>query len=113
MSKTTSQSTQKYAVIQVAGHQYKVTEGEVITVDRLESPENKPLVISDVLLVSDGSKIQVGAPLLEKAKVTCEVVSHQKDDKIRVATFKAKSRYRKVRGHRQAISVLRVTSIAA
>jgi large subunit ribosomal protein L21 len=101
----------KYAVIQLAGKQYKVTEGETITVNRLDQEEGKEFTTSDVLLLSDGSKMQLGTPLLSGVKVKLKAVTHQKSDKIRVSKYKAKSRYHKVHGHRQHETTVQVVSI--
>ncbi len=101
----------KYAIIQLAGKQLKVVEGEKITVTRLEAKEGDELKISDVLLSVDGEKIAVGAPLIDKALVTLKVVSHDKGDKIRVAKYRAKSRYRRVKGFRASETTLEVVKI--
>lgn len=101
----------KYAVIQLAGKQLKVAEGEKVTVSRLEAEEGAELKIADVLLSVDGDKVTVGAPLIEKAIVTLKVVSHDKADKIRVAKFRSKSRYRRVKGFRASETTLEVVSI--
>lgn len=100
----------KYAVISISGKQQIVTEGEKLQVDRLEGKEGETLNIKDVLLVVDGDA-KIGTPLVEGAQVKLKVVSHEKGDKIRVATFKAKSRQRKVRGHRQSLTTVEVVSI--
>ncbi len=102
----------KYAVIQLQGKQYQVSEGDEFAVDRLSEEAASKFEVTDVLLVVDGDKRQIGQPLVEGAKVACEVVEHQKGDKIRVAKYKAKSKYRKVQGHRQLQSVVRVVKIA-
>jgi len=102
----------KYAVVQLQGKQYKVQEGENLTVDRLEIPE-KGMSIQDVLMFVDGDKVQIGTPKIEGAEVKVSLVKQQKAEKIRVATFKAKSRLRKVRGHRQQQTVLLIDSIKA
>lgn len=103
----------KYAVIQLLGKQHKVTEGETIVVDSVNQEPGKKFDITDVLLVVDGDKVSVGQPTVEKAKVTLSVVAQGKGEKIRVAKFKAKSRYRKVKGHRQLQSTLKVEKITA
>lgn len=100
-----------YAIIQLQGKQYKVAQGDTLVVDRLPQEEKKNFDVTDVLLVSNGKAVTVGQPTVEKAKVTLSVQSHDKGEKIRVATYKAKSRYRKVRGHRQAQSTLLVEKI--
>lgn len=102
----------KYAVISLAGSQHVVSEGETLIVNRLDQEENKNFTIEDVLLVVDGETRSIGTPLVSGAKVTLKVVSHDKGEKIRVATFKAKSRQRKVRGHRQPLTTVEVVSIA-
>lgn len=101
----------KYAVIQLLGKQIRVTEGETIVVDRVDHDEEKKFTITDVLLVGEGASISVGTPLVEKAKVTLSVLINDKAKKIRVAKFKAKSRYRRVMGHRQSQSTLKVEKI--
>lgn len=103
----------KSAVVQIAGKQLVVHEGDTITIDRQAAEPAEKITISDVLLVADGDKVTVGTPVVAKATVVCQVVDHSKGEKIRVATYKAKSRYRKVRGHRQALTTLKVLSIAA
>ncbi len=101
----------KYAVIQLAGKQYKVAEGDELTVNSLGEKDNAEMQISDVLLVADGDKMKMGAPLVKGAKVTLKVVSNQKSDKIRVSKYKSKSRYHKVHGHRQHETTVKVTEI--
>jgi large subunit ribosomal protein L21 len=102
----------KYAVIQLAGKQYKVSPGEKLTVNSLETAEGEEIKTSDVLLIADDGKVQVGTPLVKNAVVTLKVVSHQKGDKLRVATYHAKSRYRRVRGHRQHETTVEVVSLS-
>jgi large subunit ribosomal protein L21 len=102
-----------YAIIQLAGKQYKVSQGDKLTVNKLDVAEGETLTIADVLLVADNDKIQVGSPLVEKANVILKILSHQKGDKLRVATYKAKSRYRRVIGHRQRESIVEVVKISA
>jgi large subunit ribosomal protein L21 len=103
----------KYAVIQLLGKQHQVAEGDTIVVDKVPQEEGKKFDITDVLLVVDGDKISVGQPTVDKAKVTLSVVAQGKGEKILVAKYKSKSRYRKVNGHRQLQSTLKVEKIAA
>jgi large subunit ribosomal protein L21 len=102
----------QYAVIQLAGKQYKVTKGDTLTVNSLNLEDGKEFTVEDVLLAVDGDKIQVGAPLVSGAKVKLKAIITKKGDKLRVAKYKAKSRYRKVRGHRQLETTVEVVSIA-
>ena len=102
----------KYAVIQLQGKQYQVSEGDELVVDRLEQAAGDKFDVTDVLLLVDGDKKSIGQPIVKGAKVSCEVLANNKGEKIRVAKYKAKSRYRKVIGHRQLQSVLKIVKIA-
>ncbi|HYD35581.1 MAG TPA: 50S ribosomal protein L21 [Vitreimonas sp.] len=103
----------KYAIIQIAGKQYRVAEGDMVTIDRLPQAPDEKIVVTDVLMTGNGDQISIGSPLVSKASVTLKVTGQSRGDKIRVATYKAKSRYRKVRGHRQSLSTVEVVSITA
>jgi len=102
----------KYAVIQLQGKQFKVSEGDKFIVDRLETQEGKKFKVTDVLLVGDGKDHQIGTPTVKGATVEMKALTHQKGKKIRVVKFKAKSRYRKVKGHRQYETVVEVLKIS-
>ena len=102
----------KYAIIQLQGKQYKVTEGQILTVDLLKQQEGDQVEITDVLLVNNEGKVEVGQPVVTKAKVTIKVLENGKDEKIKVIKYKSKSKYRKTIGHRQRISNVEVISIA-
>lgn len=103
----------KYAVISLAGKQHVVTEGETLEVNLLPQEVDGTFELKDVLLVVDGETCKVGAPLVEGARVKVKLLDHHRGEKIRVATYKAKSRQRKVRGHRQELSSVEITSISA
>lgn len=103
---------QDYAIIQIVGKQYRVSEGETLTLDRLELEPGQTQVVSDVLLVKKGDTVSVGQPLVAGATVTLKSLADMKGEKIRVATFKAKSRFRKVHGHRQYQTQVLVEKIA-
>ena len=100
-----------YAVFILKGKQFTVSVGDVITSDRVEGKEGDTISISDVLLVSSDKETLIGQPTLEKKSVQLLIKSHLKGPKIRVAKFRAKSRYRKVRGHRQHQTQLEITAI--
>lgn len=99
-----------YAIIQLAGKQYRVTQGDTLTVNRLEDEVNASIK-ADVLLKADGAKVEVGEPLVSGTQVTLKVLEHSQGDKLRVAKYKSKSRYRRVRGHRQQLTTLEVVKI--
>ncbi len=102
----------KYAVIAHSGKQYKVAEGDTISLDSvaLVKPE-EVFEFSEVLLIVDDNKRHVGTPTVKGAKVTGKVVSHEKGEKIRVAKFKAKVRTRKVIGFRAKITKVKIDKI--
>jgi len=99
-----------YAVIKTGGKQYKVAEGEVITVERLPVEANETLTFP-VLMSVVGDNVLFGQPLVEGLVVTGKVVEHLRGEKIRVAKFKAKARYRRVTGHRQELSKVMIEAI--
>lgn len=101
----------KYAVVRSGGKQYKVAEGEEIVIEKTTTPEGKTFNFDEVLLLVSDKKTKIGQPLVKGAKVKAKVVSHFKDRKIRVATYKAKSRYRRVKGHRQQLTRVKISSI--
>ncbi len=103
----------KYAIIQLQGKQYRVEEGQKLTVDRIAEDPKKKIVIKDVLLYTDGTKTLIGTPKVEGVTVQATVEEHARAKKIRVSTFKAKSRYRKTHGHRQDETTLTIDSISA
>lgn len=98
----------KYAVIAISGSQYKVEENQVITVDKLD-----PTIKStdQVLLVVDEDKVKLGNPTVKGASVEFENVRDYQGEKLRVSTFKAKSRYRKTHGFRAQLTDIKITKI--
>lgn len=100
-----------YAIIESGGKQLQVGLGDLVRVDKLELDGDK-VVFDQVLLVQDGNNIKIGQPLVQGATVTATVIeSVIKGEKIRIFRYKAKSRYRKTKGHRQTHTDLRITEI--
>lgn len=97
----------KYAVIRIQGHQYKISEGQEISVDRLDG-DIKP----EVLLVVSDSIVKIGKPLVDGAKVALKSLGEAKGEKLHVFKYKAKSRYRKKIGFRPSLTKLLVESIS-
>lgn len=101
----------KKAVIRTGGKQYLVAEGDRIDVELIKT--DKKTTDFDALLVIDGDDIKVGTPLVDKAKVSAEIIQADvKADKVTAIRYKAKKRVRKVRGHRQHQTQLRIKKIA-
>lgn len=101
----------KYAIIKLAGKQYRVQIGDEFIVDKLNLEEGQKMSCEEVLLIRDGDKTLVGSPLLKKNSVEIEAITQQRGKKLRVSKFKAKSRYRRVFGHRQHETIVQVLSI--
>lgn len=101
----------KYAVVKIGGNQHKIFEGEILVVDKLEGKKGQKLTLNEVLLLVDDNKIKIGQPLVKNAKAEAEIVDQIKGEKIRVATFKAKARYRKVKGFRSLLTRVKILSI--
>ena len=100
-----------YAIIEACGKQYKVTEGDVVFFEKLDTEEGKKVTFSNVVLFSDGEKVQVGNPYVKGIKVEGKVVSHGKGKKIIVFKYKPKKNYRRKQGHRQPYTKVEITSI--
>jgi large subunit ribosomal protein L21 len=100
-----------YAVIQTGGKQYRVANGDVITVEKLAGAPGATLSIAPVLMLDDGKATQVGTPVVEGASVTAEVLEQTRGDKIIVFKKKRRQGYRRTRGHRQELTVLRVLDV--
>ena len=102
-----------YAVIKTGGKQYKVEEGTVLQVEKLEQNEGDSVEFNDVLMYSDGENVTLGNPLVEKAIVTAHIVKQAKDKKVLVFKYKRRKGYRKMRGHRQFFTEIKIDSIKA
>ena len=102
-----------YSVIEIGGFQHKVTAGETVKLAKFEAEVGSDVKVSDILLVSNGDKIEVGAPTVPNSSVTLEVLSHGKDDKIKIFKRKRRKGYRKTAGHRQQYTEVLVKEIAS
>lgn len=101
-----------YAIIETGGKQFKVSEGDVIKTDLLESEVGKDVTFERVILASKGGdKVTVGSPLVSGATVTGTVLRQDRDKKILVFKYKPKKRVRKLIGHRQRFAQVKITKI--
>lgn len=101
-----------FAVIKTGGKQYKVFEGDVLSVEKLTSQDGE-VVFDEVLLVANDQDVKVGQPKVSGAKVTAKVLDEGKGEKKMVFRFKAKTRRRKKKGHRQPFTKVQITKITA
>ena len=100
-----------YAVVKTGGKQYKVAQGDVLDVEKLDIEPGKKVDL-DVLLLSDGDKVVTEPEALAKAKVSAKVVEHFKGKKVIVFKFKKRKGYKRLRGHRQNLTRLEVTKVS-
>ncbi|MDR2006558.1 MAG: 50S ribosomal protein L21 [Acidaminococcales bacterium] len=102
-----------YAIIKTGGKQYKVSEGDAISVEKLEAAEGETVIFDQVLVCADDSQVKIGRPLLEGASVKAKVLEQGKGEKILVFKYKAKSNYRRRQGHRQPFTKVEIEKIDA
>ncbi|WP_303318908.1 50S ribosomal protein L21 [Flavivirga abyssicola] len=102
-----------YAIVEIAGHQFKVEKDQKVFVNRLQTEEGKKVSFDNVLLVADGDKVTVGAPAIDGAQVGAKVLKHLKGDKVIVFKKKRRKGYRVKNGHRQSLTEIVIESIAA
>jgi large subunit ribosomal protein L21 len=109
---TGTEETQMFAVIKAQGKQYKVAEGDVLTIDRLVGEKGKKITLGEVLMVGEGADLKLGKAL-SGAKVEAEIVDHGRDKKIIVFKKRRRQNYQRTRGHRQHQTTVKITSISA
>ncbi len=102
-----------YAIVDIAGQQFKVEKDQEVFVHRLESEEGAQVSFDKVLLVEDGSDVKVGTPVVSGASVSAKVVSHMRGDKVLVFKKKRRKGYQKMNGHRQDLTKIVIESITA
>lgn len=101
----------KYAVISLAGSQYKVSEDQVLTISHIEDQPDSVITNTQVLMFANDSDIHVGTPFLSNATVELKVLKHFKGPKLNVFKYKPKARYRKTHGHRDQLTQLQVIKL--
>ncbi|MCB0501012.1 MAG: 50S ribosomal protein L21 [Cyclobacteriaceae bacterium] len=102
-----------YAIVDIAGQQFKVTKAQKLKVHRLEAEEGKHVELDNVLLVSDGKTVNVGTPKVDGFRIAAKVISHSQGDKVLVFKKKRRKGYQKLNGHRQQITELWIEAILA
>ena len=102
-----------YAIVEIAGQQFKVAKDQQIFVHRLEGKEGSKVTFDKVLLLDDNGKVSVGVPTISGATVSAKIVSHVKDDKVIVFKKKRRKGYQKQNGHRQSLTELLIEGISA
>lgn len=100
-----------YAVIQTGGKQYRVSEGQVLTVEKLDVEAGKTVEFNNVLMLSNDAGLKIGAPFVDGVKVIANVIGEGRHDKIKIIKFRRRKHYRKQQGHRQYFTKLEIKSI--
>ena len=102
-----------YAIVEIAGQQFKVAKDQKVYVHRLQEEEGSQVTFDKVMLVEEGGNVTIGAPAIEGAAVTAKILGHLKGDKVIVFKKKRRKGYKKKNGHRQYLSEIQIESIAA
>ena len=102
-----------YAVFQSGGKQHRVSEGQVIRLEKLEVATGNTVEFDSVLMVVNGEDVKIGAPVVAGAKVVAEVVEHGRGEKVKIVKFRRRKHSRKQQGHRQWFTAVKITGIQA
>ncbi|QIR12145.1 50S ribosomal protein L21 [Avibacterium paragallinarum] len=102
-----------YAVFQSGGKQHRVSEGQVVRLEKLEISTGESVEFDSVLMVVNGEDVKIGAPVVDGAKLVAEVVSHGRGDKVKIVKFRRRKHSRKQQGHRQWFTEVKITGIQA
>ena len=100
-----------YAVVKTGGKQYRVTKDDTILVEKLDADEGQTVTLSDVMLLGDGDKVTVGTPVVANASVEAQVISQTRGPKIIIFRRKRRKNHRRTQGHRQDLTLLKITHI--
>ncbi len=100
-----------YAVFQSGGKQHRVTEGQTVRLEKIELEVGASVEFDNVLMIADGENINVGAPYIAGGKVTAEVVTQGRGDKVKIVKFRRRKHSRKQAGHRQWFTEVKITGI--
>lgn len=102
-----------YAVINTGGKQYKLAQGDVCRIEKLDAEEGASVELDKVLMVADGDSINIGTPYVEGGKVTAVVKAHGRGKKVEIMKFRRRKHHQKKTGHRQYYTEIEVTGISA
>lgn len=102
-----------YAVIKSGGKQHRVVEGETLKLEKLDAATGETIDFDQVLMVGEGADVKIGAPIVAGGKVTAEVISHGRADKVTIIKFRRRKHSRKQQGHRQWFTEVKITGINA
>jgi large subunit ribosomal protein L21 len=101
-----------YAVVKTGGKEYRISQGDLIRVEKMEGKAGDQVTMKDILMVSHEGQVQVGNPLLANAVITGEIVQQVKGKKVLIYKMKRRKNYRRTKGHRQTYTYIRVNDIS-
>jgi len=102
-----------YAVIETGGKQYRVAEGDKVRVEKLDAETGASINIDKVLMIANDGQVRLGKPFIDGSKVTAEVTSHGRNEKVKIIKFRRRKHHMKRQGHRQWFTELTITGILA
>lgn len=102
-----------YAVFQSGGKQHRVAAGQTVRLEKIEVAPGDSVEFDNVLMVSNGDDVKIGTPVVANAKVTAEVITHGRGDKVKIVKFRRRKHSRKQQGHRQWFTEVKITGINA
>ena len=102
-----------FAVFESGGKQHRVQEGDVVRLEKLEAEAGAAITFDQVMMVGEGAEVAVGQPYVAGSAVEAEIVEHGRGDKVEIIKFKRRKNYHRKRGHRQAYTEVRITSVKA
>jgi large subunit ribosomal protein L21 len=102
-----------YAVFQSGGKQHRVAEGQTVRLEKIEVAPGETVEFDNILMVSNGDDVKIGMPYVDGSKITAEVVTHGRGDKIKIVKFRRRKHSRKQMGHRQWFTEVKITGISA
>jgi large subunit ribosomal protein L21 len=102
-----------FAVVQVGGSQYKISEGDVISANRLDFDKGQNIVLDKVLLYSDGKNVQIGSPFLKNVEIKADVLEHNRGEKVIAFKYRKRKDSARTHGHRQDLTSLKISKISA
>ncbi|QJC35061.1 50S ribosomal protein L21 [Enterobacteriaceae endosymbiont of Donacia piscatrix] len=100
-----------YAIFDNYGKQYKVIEGQIIKLEKIQGVIGNKIEFNNVLLISNKNKLNIGNPIVPGGKVIAEIISHGKNKKIKIIKFRRRKHYRKIQGHRQLFTNIKIIKI--
>lgn len=102
-----------YAVVKTGGKQYRVAKDDVLTVEKLNGEAGAVVELKEVLAMDDGKGLKIGTPMVDGARVAATVLEQKKSDKVVIFKKKRRKNYRRTKGHRQQVTVIRISDILA